>query len=155
MSDIDIQIACQASNLPGEKSLLNWCLHTLNTVQRSGDLALRISDEAEIHELNLRYRGKDKSTNVLSFPSDLAAELAAELMQLGDIVICPDVVEQEAREQGKEITAHWAHMVVHGTLHLCGYDHIDDDDAEQMEALEIQILEELGFADPYHSNNHD
>ncbi|MGL5337628.1 MAG: rRNA maturation RNase YbeY, partial [Aeromonas veronii] len=96
------------------------------------------------------YRGKDKPTNVLSFPFEAPPGL--ELPLLGDLVICRQVVEREAEEQGKPLMAHWAHMVVHGSLHLLGYDHIEDEEAEEMEALERDIMQELGFADPYLSD---
>ncbi|MFT3929643.1 MAG: rRNA maturation RNase YbeY [Spongiibacteraceae bacterium] len=111
------------------------------------ELSVRITDADEIKMLNQQYRGKDYATNVLSFPADLPPEL--KLPHLGDIVICAEVVEREAREQNKTSEAHWAHMLVHGTLHLLGYDHIDDAEAEIMEALEIDILRELNFANPY------
>ena len=111
------------------------------------EVTVRIVDEAESNELNLTYRGKDKPTNVLSFPFEAPPGL--ELPLLGDLVICRQVVEREAEEQGKPLMAHWAHMVVHGSLHLLGYDHIDDEEAEEMEQLERDIMQELGFADPY------
>ena len=113
-------------------------------------MTVRIVDEAESNELNLTYRGKDKPTNVLSFPFEAPPGL--ELPLLGDLVICRQVVEREAQEQGKPLMAHWAHMVVHGSLHLLGYDHIEDEEAEEMEALERDIMQELGFADPYQSD---
>jgi probable rRNA maturation factor len=111
------------------------------------ELTVRIVGEDEMRELNLRYRGKPGTTNVLSFPADLPPEL--QLPLLGDIVICAPVVVREAREQHKSTTAHWAHMVVHGTLHLQGYDHQDDTEAAAMEQLETTILDTLHFASPY------
>lgn len=102
---------------------------------------------AESHSLNLTYRGKDKPTNVLSFPFEVPPGM--EMSLLGDLVICRQVVEKEAQEQGKPLEAHWAHMVVHGSLHLLGYDHIEDDEAEEMEALETEIMLALGYEDPY------
>ena len=104
-------------------------------------------DEAESHELNLTYRGKDKPTNVLSFPFE--APPGIEMPLLGDLIICRQVVEQEAKEQQKPLEAHWAHMVVHGSLHLLGYDHIEDNEAEEMESLETEIMLALGYEDPY------
>src|SRR5690554_8049362 len=97
-------------------------------------------------DLNHRYRGKNSPTKVLSFPADLPPELGLPL--LGDLVVCADVVAREAAEQGKTPSAHWAHMLVHGTLHLLGYDHINDAEAEVMEALETAIVTALGFAPP-------
>ena len=111
------------------------------------EVSVRITDVDEIKMLNQQYRGKDYATNVLSFPADLLPEL--KLPHLGDIVICAAVVEREAREQHKASDAHWAHMVIHGTLHLLGYDHIDDAEADMMEALEIDILHAMNFANPY------
>ena len=108
---------------------------------------MRIVDEAESQQLNFDYREKDKPTNVLSFPFQCPPGI--ELPLLGDLVICAQVVAREAAEQQKTVTAHWAHMVVHGCLHLLGFDHINDEDAAEMEAEEIQILQELGFANPY------
>ena len=101
--------------------------------------------------LNLQYRGKDKPTNVLSFPSELPEEVLDNLKRepLGDIIICVPVVEAEAIEQGKTTTAHWAHLTIHGILHVLGFDHIDDDEAEEMEGLEIQALQSLNYANPY------
>jgi len=103
--------------------------------------------EGESRELNHTYRGKDKPTNVLSFPFE--APPGIELPLLGDLIICRQVVEQEAQEQEKTLEAHWAHMVIHGSLHLLGYDHIEDDEAEEMESLETEIMLALGYPDPY------
>jgi probable rRNA maturation factor len=119
--------------------------------RNEAELTLRITDSAEVQQLNKTYRDKDQSTNVLSFPADLPPELNIPL--LGDIIISAEVVEQEALEQGKSSEAHWAHMVIHGTLHLLGYDHIDDNDAEAMESLETQLLSQLGYANPYHNDD--
>jgi len=121
--------------------------HKAGERRDKAELSVRITDATEIKMLNQQYRGKDYATNVLSFPADLPPEL--KLPHLGDIVICAEVVEREAREQSKPSEAHWAHMVVHGTLHLLGYDHIDDAEADIMEALEIDILQTLNFANPY------
>ncbi|EEP91625.1 metalloprotease [Yersinia kristensenii ATCC 33638] len=115
--------------------------------QEVSEVTIRVVDEAESHELNLTYRGKDKPTNVLSFPFEAPPEI--ELPLLGDLIICRQVVEQEAVEQEKALLAHWAHMVVHGSLHLLGYDHIVDDEAEEMESIETEIMQNLGYPDPY------
>lgn len=147
---LDLQIACAATTLPSEQQLNDWVLAALlgaDFHQTETELTIRIVDEAEIQALNLDYRGKDYATNVLSFPADLPEELNIPL--LGDLVICSPVIAREAIEQHKTLDAHWAHMVIHGTLHLLGYDHIDDDEAEIMEALETVILNKLGYADPY------
>jgi probable rRNA maturation factor len=110
-------------------------------------VCIALVDEEESLALNARYRGKRKPTNVLSFPMRLPEQVGERM--LGDLVICAPVVEREAREQGKPALAHWAHMVVHGMLHLQGYDHEAESEAASMEALEIRILKELGFGDPY------
>lgn len=111
------------------------------------EITIRVVDETESQELNSAYRGKDKPTNVLSFPFEQPPGLNLPL--LGDLVVCQSVVATEAEQQNKTLTAHWAHMLVHGTLHLLGYDHINDEEAEQMESLEVQILNSLGIDDPY------
>lgn len=133
-----------------ETQLLAWAKAALRE-QTAAEVTIRVCDVEEIQTLNRDYRDKDKPTNVLSFPAELPPALAAELAQpeLGDIIICADVVAAEAAEQNKALAAHWAHMVVHGMLHLQGYDHVDDAEAEEMEALEVQILAQLGFANPY------
>ena len=145
---IDLQIACeQESGLPTAQQIEQWATAAVQPQSDEVEMTVRIVDEAESHELNLNYRGKDRPTNVLSFPFECPDEV--ELPLLGDLVICRQVVEREAQEQDKPVMAHWAHMVVHGSLHLLGYDHIEDDEAEEMESLETQIMIGLGFVDPY------
>jgi probable rRNA maturation factor len=145
---LDLQLACEnQQGLPAESDFQRWLDGTINGFQDEAEVTVRLVDEAESNELNLTYRGKDKPTNVLSFPFE--APPGIELPLLGDLVICRQVVEREAAEQGKPLEAHWAHMVVHGCLHLLGYDHIEDDEAEEMEQLERDIMNELGYADPY------
>jgi probable rRNA maturation factor len=111
---------------------------------------VRIVDEQESAELNEQYRHKQGPTNVLSFPFECPP--GVELNLLGDLVICAPVVQREAQQQQKQELAHWAHMVVHGTLHLLGYDHLQQDEAEAMENREIRIMEDLGYSDPYRLN---
>ncbi|QPR52997.1 rRNA maturation RNase YbeY [Aeromonas allosaccharophila] len=145
---LDLQLASASTDgLPTEAQLQGWLDGTILGFQQEAEVTVRIVDEAESNELNLTYRGKDKPTNVLSFPFEAPPGL--ELPLLGDLVICRQVVEREAQEQGKPLMAHWAHMVVHGSLHLLGYDHIEDEEAEEMEQLERDIMQEMGFADPY------
>lgn len=145
---IDLQIACeQETGLPTAEQIEQWATAAVQPQSDEVEMTVRIVDEAESHDLNLTYRGKDRPTNVLSFPFECPDEV--ELPLLGDLVICRQVVEREAQEQDKPVMAHWAHMVVHGSLHLLGYDHIEDDEAEEMESLEAQIMTGLGFADPY------
>jgi probable rRNA maturation factor len=112
--------------------------------------SMLVTTAEEIRQLNKQYRNKDKATNVLSFPMESPEEV--DLCLLGDIVLCAKVIKQEAREQAKPELSHWAHMVVHGMLHLQGYDHVEDDEAEEMEQKEIFILNQLGFDDPYNES---
>ncbi len=142
---ICVQRRVPAAGLPSAAALRGWAQAAL-AGQAAGEVTIRIVDEAESTELNGRFRHKHYPTNVLSFPHD--AEIAAESV-LGDLVICAPVVAREAREQGKDPRAHWAHMVVHGMLHLLGHDHLQEDEAQRMEALERTILAGLGFPDPY------
>ncbi|PSN09462.1 rRNA maturation RNase YbeY [Siccibacter turicensis] len=145
---LDLQIACEdPAGLPDEAQFQTWLDAVIPQFQEESEVTIRIVDDAESHELNLAYRGKDKSTNVLSFPFE--APPGIELPLLGDLIICRQVVEREAREQEKPLHAHWAHMVIHGSLHLLGYDHIEDNEAEEMEGIETEIMLALGFADPY------
>lgn len=145
---LDLQLACEeTSGLPDEALFQRWVDAVIPPFQEESELTIRLVDVAESHELNLTYRGKDKPTNVLSFPFE--APPGIEMPLLGDLIICRQVVEQEASEQGKPLEAHWAHMVVHGSLHLLGYDHIEDDEAEEMEGLETEIMLALGYEDPY------
>ncbi|TLX55295.1 rRNA maturation RNase YbeY [Stutzerimonas nosocomialis] len=152
MIELDLQRATEA-HAPGDEQFRRWCEMALR--QRSGDseLTIRLVDEEEGRELNRTWRHKDYATNVLSFPADLPdgpdGEPLLDIPLLGDLVICVPVVEREAREQNKQPEAHWAHMVIHGCLHLLGYDHIDDDEAQEMEDLERHLLAELGHPDPY------
>lgn len=146
--ELDLQFACQDSQgLPSESEFHQWASHAIENFQQQAELTVRLVDEAESQQLNSDYRGKDKPTNVLSFPFE--APPGIELDLLGDLVICRQVVEREAEEQNKTLSAHWAHMVVHGCLHLLGYDHIDDSEAEEMESLETEIMQKMGFSDPY------
>ncbi len=145
---LDLQLACEDnSGLPEESQFQTWLNAVIPQFQEESEVTIRVVDTAESHSLNLTYRGKDKPTNVLSFPFEVPPGM--EMSLLGDLVICRQVVEKEAQEQGKPLEAHWAHMVVHGSLHLLGYDHIEDDEAEEMEALETEIMLALGYEDPY------
>ncbi|CAM2905518.1 rRNA maturation RNase YbeY [Vibrio rarus] len=145
---LDLQLAVEDdSQLPSEQDFQAWLDFTLTQFQADAELTIRIVEDDESHQLNHDYRGKDKSTNVLSFPFE--APPGVEINLLGDLVICKQVVEDEAIQQQKPLKAHWAHMVVHGSLHLLGYDHIIDEEAEEMESLETDIMQGLGFEDPY------
>lgn len=151
MIALDYQIACDHSHVPSEEQCMEWLNAFLPEFQNDSELTIRIVDEAESHELNHQYRGKDKPTNVLSFPAEVPEFISEELdfPLLGDLIICATIVEREANEQGKTTEAHWAHMIVHGCLHLLGYDHIEDYEAEEMETLETKILQKIGFPNPY------
>ncbi len=151
---VDIQSA-SAEPAPEEDDIRRWITAALSrgTSADTAEICLRLVDEAEMAQLNHDYRGKTGPTNVLSFPADLPPQL--QLPLLGDIVICAPVVVREARAQDKNVRAHWAHLVVHGSLHLLGYDHIEAAEAATMEALETDILCQLGFPCPYSDNLHE
>ena len=144
---LDIQSASSSEDTPNEQSMKRWVSAAI--VSKTGDteLSIRIVDERESQELNQTYRGSSGPTNVLSFPFD--AEIPEPLPLIGDVVICAPVVAREAEQQNKELKAHWAHMIVHGVLHLQGYDHQNDTEAVIMETLETEIMQKLGFPPPY------
>lgn len=145
---LDLQHATESlDGLPTEAEFQQWLNAAVIPFQADAEVTIRLVDEQESHALNLEYRGKDRPTNVLSFPFEAPPGMELEL--LGDLIICRQVVEKEALEQNKPLTAHWAHMVVHGSLHLLGYDHIEDEEAEEMESLETEIMQNMGFVDPY------
>jgi probable rRNA maturation factor len=143
---IDIENVSDNDDVPEPECIRRWASSAL-TQLADAELSIRIVNEEDITDLNSRYRDKHKTTNVLSFPADLPEEIDIPL--LGDIIICASVVNQEALEQNKTAEAHWAHMTIHGVLHLMGYDHINDEEAEEMEALETRLLQQLGFPAPY------
>lgn len=151
MSTLTLHVgyAVPRAGIPSSASFRRWVDAALRGARRrkATELSIRIVDADEGRELNRDYRGKDYATNVLSFEADLPPELKLPLV--GDMVICAPVVAREAAEQGKRPSDHWAHLTVHGTLHLLGYDHIVAAEAEAMEALETRILAGLGIADPY------
>ena len=151
MLTIDIENASSTTNIPESKEFEQWVKAALQAPKDTDiELSIRIVDEEEIQTLNRDYRGKDKPTNILSFPCELPPGVDVPL--LGDLVICANVVKNEAKEQEKPEQNHWAHMVIHGTLHLMGYDHSEDTEAEIMEALEVKLLSELGISNPYALN---
>ncbi|MDO6514785.1 MULTISPECIES: rRNA maturation RNase YbeY [unclassified Neptuniibacter] len=148
--DCDVQYEIEGT-LPSEAQFNKWAEAALSTQIKEGELCIRIVSPEESQTLNNTYRGKDKPTNVLSFPFEVPEGIPLQL--LGDLVICADVVEKEAHEQNKAPFDHWAHMVVHGCLHLIGFDHINDAEAEEMESLEKKILASIDIADPYREEN--
>lgn len=150
MIDVDIQRATNETELlalPTDEQFELWATSALKAYKKDAELSIRIVDEQESQQLNHQYRDKDKPTNVLSF--EFQAPAGVELNLLGDLVICASVVKKEAKQQNKSFFDHWAHMVVHGCLHLLGYDHITNEQAEVMEQLEIDILQQLGINNPY------
>ena len=150
-SGVDVQRACAASGVPPPAKLVQWAEAALAGRSQGAQMTVRVVDEREGAELNERYRRRTGPTNVLAFAFD-APELPPELSSarmLGDVVVCAPVAEREAREHAKRLEAHWAHLVVHGTLHLLGYDHDRSETATEMEAAEREILGRLGYPDPY------
>jgi probable rRNA maturation factor len=149
-NQVDVQLATETGEVPSSGQIRDWAAAALEE-RATAELTVRIVDEPEVQTLNRRYRDQDRPTNVLSFPCDLPVGLPADQFGdlLGDVVICAPVVAREAREQGKAADAHWAHLVVHGVLHLLGYDHEEPDQAARMETRERVILAGLGFPDPY------
>lgn len=145
MIHLDLQNVSDWPDVPDQQNLERWVRSALRCEQ--AEIVIRVVDEVESAELNANYRHKIGPTNVLSFPFE--APPGVETSILGDLVICAPVVDREAAEQGKAASAHWAHMVVHGVLHLQGYDHVDNSEALTMEAEEVAILRGLGFPNPY------
>jgi len=148
---VEVQIATECSELPDTQVVTEW-VELATEQHKKADVVVRLVDEEESAALNQAYRQKNGPTNVLSFPFERPEGLPADALSnlpLGDLVICVPVVLSEAAEQGKTALAHWAHMVIHGCLHLQGYDHIDSNDAQQMEALEIKLLDSIGIRNPY------
>jgi probable rRNA maturation factor len=147
--DVAVGYAAPRKGVPASASFRRWIEAALKGARRrkASEVSVRIVDAEEGRALNLQYRGRDYATNVLSFPVELPP--GVDLPLIGDLVICAPVVAREAAEQGKKPADHWAHLTVHGTLHLLGYDHIDEAEAEAMEALETKVLAGLGIADPY------
>ena len=146
-NELEIQRVFTAGETPDDEQFHDWFGLFSKQLHVKGSLVIRLVDEAESQQLNLSYRGKDSSTNVLSFPFEAPANI--EDNHIGDLVICVSVVNREAMAQNKPQNHHWAHIVLHGILHLLGYDHIDDDEATKMEQMEIDLLNKLGIGNPY------
>ncbi len=157
MVDVDLQWGIDREAIPSHEQCVQWVAASLVEPRRHEEveITVRVVDETESQELNRDYRNKDSSTNVLSFefeqPPGLV-DLGEELPYLGDLIVCAVVVAREADEQQKSLESHWAHMIVHGILHLQGYDHMNEEEAEEMEALEIEIMQSLGYGNPYLQN---
>ncbi len=150
---IEFSNDCDSDWMPKLEDCEKWIGTALHGVVADSNysVSLRFVDSAESSQLNMDYREKNKPTNVLSFPANFPAELGKnlEFLPLGDIVVCPEIVAKEAEDQGKALDAHWAHMLIHGALHLSGLDHSNDSEAELMESHEVNTLEKLGFPNPY------
>lgn len=146
---IDIQNATDEPLPVSDERLTQLATMALKEYKKEAELTLRFVTPQEITQLNDTYRKQNKSTNVLAFPSELPPEIQLDYPLLGDVIICPDVLIEESRQLNKSLESHWALIVIHGILHLLGYDHIKDEDANEMQAIEIQLLAELGFANPY------
>ena len=150
MNQLELQLETNTvalSDLPSEAQFQIWIDAALADQTKEFEVVVRLVDEPESQQLNREYRGKDSPTNILSFTFEVPDGL--ELNLLGDLVICAPLVKKEAIEQQKLLEHHWAHLVIHGVLHLRGYDHIDDDEAEEMESKEIEILQQLNIPNPY------
>jgi len=148
---IDLQNPSEIAGLPADESFRRWVEAALREDYGELEQTIRVVDRGESRELNARYRGKDRATNVLSFPAELPEIVRAALDRppLGDLAICAPLVAAEAEAQAKPVRHHWAHLVVHGVLHLLGHDHEEPAQAAVMESLEIRLLDSLGIADPY------
>ncbi|NBV75216.1 MAG: rRNA maturation RNase YbeY [Methylococcaceae bacterium] len=147
MNYLDIQLATEFAEIPTAAMMQLWVDAVLKDSEQDSEIVVRLVDESESAELNLQYRHKSGPTNVLSFPFE--APEGFEMDLLGDLVICAPLIAQEAQQQNKALFDHWAHILIHGVLHLIGYDHLQDNEAEEMEALEIKILSALNIDNPY------
>ena len=152
IAQVDVQLAVDDGSVPTADDIAAWVNRAVDAAGSAGDMevSVRVVSAAEMQQLNSEFRSQDKPTNVLSFPAgDLAGLPDDAERPLGDIVVCAAVVADEAEQQGKTLRDHWAHMIVHGTLHLLGFDHDNDSDAAEMESLEIRIMTDHGLANPY------
>jgi len=159
--DVEVQNPNEMKSLPSLSDIRTWCEASIQkdstnkAFENKLSVLIRVVNEAESAELNLQYRDKQGPTNVLSYPNEVPdfmfeiAELKEQNSHMGDLVICEPLVNSEALEQKKSVKSHWAHLIVHGVLHLQGFDHVDEKEAEEMESLEIKIMEQLGFSNPY------
>lgn len=148
---VQVQYAVPRTSVPLQADFLSWVKAALVNQSKAGEITIRVTSESEAAQLNWRYRRKEGATNILSFPFEAPSCVPLDIPLLGDLVICAPVVAREALEQAKKEQDHWAHLVVHGVLHLLGFDHQQKVEAQQMESLEVTILELLGYPDPYES----
>ena len=147
MNFLELQVATEFADYPAEMQFQSWMDTVLSDTAQNSEIVIRLVDKAESAELNQQYRHKSGPTNILSFPFEAPEDIVMEL--LGDLVICAPLIAEEAIQQNKQPLHHWAHITIHGILHLLGYDHIQDQEAEEMEALEIKFLQKLNIANPY------
>lgn len=152
---IDLQNACKDTILVNKTDLTLWAKLPLIEHKKSGELTVRLVTSEEIMRLNSTYRQQHKATNVLAFPSNLPASVTLDYPLLGDVIICPAVLLAESLEDDIPLKQHWAHIIIHGVLHLLGYDHINEEDTQRMQTIEIQLLAKLGFSNPYISRGYD
>lgn len=146
---IDLQHACDEPIPVSDKLLINWAKLALQEHRESGELTLRLVNTEEITHLNHTYRHQTKATNVLAFPSTLPDNIELDYPLLGDVIVCPAILHKESLESNKPLQDHWAHIIIHGVLHLLGFDHIKTSEAKIMQALEIKLLAKLGITNPY------
>lgn len=149
MINIHLQNVAREKHIPPDKMLRRWTLAALEQYLHSGEVTLRIVNANEIQLLNRQYRHQDKPTNVLAFPFVPFDNIGIGKVIIGDVVICATIVNAEAKQQNKSQDQHWAHIIIHGMLHLLGYKHDKEDDAKQMESLEIKLLQQFGYTNPY------
>jgi len=149
MNSVEIQTIFESAGQPDEQHIQLWIDTALEGIEDDTEIVVRIVDEQESAELNQQYRHKQGATNILSFPVEIPEGIDLDLNLLGDLVICAPVLEQEAQQQGKPLAHHWAHIIIHGVLHLLGYDHLDDTEADEMESKEIALLQTLNIPNPY------
>jgi len=147
MNSVEIQTIFESAGQPSEAQIQLWVDTALAEVNHDTEIVVRIVDEQESAELNEQYRHKQGPTNILSFPVEIPDGIDLDL--LGDLVVCAPVLEQEALQQNKVLAHHWAHIIIHGVLHLLGYDHLDDEQADDMETKEITLLQQLNIPNPY------
>ncbi len=147
MNFLDIQIVSESKQLPSLEQFQSWVDSVLTDKAVDSEIVIRIVDEQEMTQFNEQYRKKKGATNILSFPFDAPEGIESQL--LGDLLVCAPIIEKQAIQQNKTIEDHWAHMIVHGILHLIGYDHINDAEAEEMEALEVKLLKTIKIKNPY------
>lgn len=152
---IDIQHACLIKNPIPDETIIAWAQIALDATCETAEVTLRFVEIDEITQLNHTYRKQNKATNVLAFPSNTPAHIAEEIPFIGDVIICPAVLQEESVLQHKSLDAHWAHIVIHGILHLLNYDHISETDEAIMQALEIKLLKKLNFDNPYQDRLED